>query len=122
MVPERRSRHSPGALAPDSRRAAALQPAATTGVVDENAAHRFRRRREEVPAAVPELDLGRVYKAEIRLMDQRRRLEGLPRLFMGELRDGQLAQLVVNEWQELLGSMRIALFDPRQNARHVGHD
>ena len=43
---------------------------------------------------------------QVRLMHQRRRLQRLPRLLLGQLRRRQLPQLVIHQRQELLGGLR----------------
>src|SRR5262249_57815895 len=53
--------------------------------------------------------------------DQGGGLEGLPRLLLGQLLRRQLAQLVVDQRQELAGGVRVALLDGAQDAGHVGH-
>lgn len=55
-------------------------------------------------------------------MDQSGRLKGLAGCFLGHPLGGQLAQLFVNERQELLRGVRIALFDGRQNAGDFAHN
>ena len=65
------------------------------------------------------------HQPHIRLMDEGRRLERLPRLLLGQPGRGQFAQLVVDQRQKLLSGRRIALFDLRENAgdiRHVDQD
>ena len=52
---------------------------------------------------------------------RRRRLKGLAGLFLGQLPRRQLAQLLVNQRQELLGGMGIALLDAAQDARELVH-
>ena len=54
-------------------------------------------------------------------MDQGRGLERLPGLLLGQPLRGQLAQLVVDQRQELLGGLRVALLDGREDAGHVVH-
>src|SRR5262249_57433271 len=89
--------------------------------IDEDAAHRLRRGGEEVPRAVPALlsTRGRLpapSEPHIRLMNQRRRLERLPRLLLSEFMSRQPAQLVIDQRQELLGGRGVALLDGRQDA------
>ena len=67
-------------------------------------------------AAVPVLGLVRIHQPQIRLVDQGRRLQRLPRLLLGQLRRRQLPQFVVDQRQQLLGRRRIAGFDLRQDA------
>ena len=54
-------------------------------------------------------------------MDQGRGLERLPGLLLGQPLRGQLAQLVVDQRQQLLGGLRVALLDGREDAGHVIH-
>ena len=54
-------------------------------------------------------------------MDQGRGLERLARLLLGQPLGRQLAQLVVDQRQELLGRLRVALLDGREDAGHVVH-
>ena len=69
---------------------APLQAPLATGVLDEDAAHGFGRRGEEVAPALPALSLVRIDEAEVRLVDQRRDLERLVRLLLRQLLGGQL--------------------------------
>ena len=55
-------------------------------------------------------------------MHQGRGLERLPRLLLGQLLRRQLAQLVVDQRQELLGGVRVALLDGGQDAGDITHD
>ena len=63
----------------------------------------------------------RIHQPEVGLVDQRRGLERLAGLLLGHLCGGQLAQLVVDQRQELLGGVRVALLDGGQDARHLAH-
>ncbi len=54
-------------------------------------------------------------------MYQRGRLQSLAGLFVGQLRGGELAQLVVDQWKELLGGLGVAVFDGGQELGEVGH-
>src|SRR5262249_50163780 len=51
----------------------------------------------------------------------RRRLEGLPRLLVRQLLRRQLAELVVDQGQELLGGAGVALLDGTQDLRDLAH-
>jgi hypothetical protein len=55
-------------------------------------------------------------------VDQGRGLQRLAGLLVRQPLRGQPAQLVVDERQELLGRVGVALVDRGQDARHVGHD
>ncbi len=59
---------------------------------------------------------------EIRLVNQRRRLQRLTRRLVRQFRGRQLAQLVVHQRQQLLGRRRIAGFDLAQDFRDVAHN
>ena len=58
---------------------------------------------------------------EVGLVDQGRGLERLAGLLLRQPLGGQLAQLVVDQRQELLGRLRVALLDGREDAGHVVH-
>src|SRR5436190_23834669 len=82
--------------------AAALWAQFLSGPLHQDPPHRFSGRGKEVATAVPVLGLLDINKAKVGLMDQRRRLQRLPRFFLGKLRRRELAQLVVDERQKLL--------------------
>src|SRR5262249_40257671 len=90
-------------------------------LLDEDPPHGLRGRSEEVAAAVPWLGLIHVHEPDVGLMDQGRGLECLAGLFLGELLGRQLAQLVIDQRQKLLGGVRIALLDGRQDAGDIAH-
>ena len=54
-------------------------------------------------------------------MDQGRGVERLARLLVRQPLGGQLAQLIVDQGQELLGGLRVAGLDGREDARDVVH-
>ena len=58
---------------------------------------------------------------EVGLVDQGRGLEGLPGLLLRQPLGGELAQLVVDQRQEPLGRLGVALLDGREDAGHVVH-
>ena len=62
-----------------------------------------------------------VHQAEIRLVHQGRRLERLAGPLLGQLPRGQPAQLVVDQRQELVGGLRVALLDRPEDMRDVVH-
>src|SRR5262249_41312720 len=95
--------------------------ALAASILDQDSAHGLGRGREEVPAAVPGL-LGVVAdKAEICLMDQGGGLQGLPRLLLGQTRSRQLAKFIVDQRQELLRGVWVAVLDLIQNPRNFAH-
>ena len=73
--------------------------------------HRLRRSRKEVPPAVPLLNLLHIHQPQVRLVHQRRGLQRLARLLVGQLGGGQFAQLLVDQRQQLLRSGWVAGFD-----------
>jgi hypothetical protein len=54
-------------------------------------------------------------------MHQGRGLESLSRLLLGHLLRRELAQLVVDQRQQLLGGLGIALLNCAQNLRNITH-
>ena len=104
------------------------QPVATAfdaplaaGVLDEDAAHGLGRRGEEVPPAVPVLRLLHVHQPQVGVVDQGRRLQRLARRFLRKALGGQLAQLVVDQRQQLLGRAGVAGLDGGQDLGHLAH-
>jgi hypothetical protein len=71
------------------------------------------------PQPVPVLVPVRTHQPHISFVHQGRRLECLPRFLPGQLRGRQPAQLLVDERQELLGVVRLALLDGGQTVGHV---
>ena len=57
----------------------------------------------------------------VRLVDQPRRVERLPRFLAGHLCRGEPAQLVVHQRQQLGGGVRVAVLGGGQQAGDVGH-
>ena len=72
-------------------------------------------------AAIPVLGLVAAHQAHVGLMHQRGGLEGLAWFLLGQLLGGEFAQFIVDQRQELLGSVRITLLDGRQDARNFTH-
>jgi hypothetical protein len=60
-------------------------------------------------------------EAEVGLVDEGGGLKRLTGLLLSEFGGGQFAELVIDEGQELLGSVRIARFDLGEDAGDVGH-
>ncbi len=89
--------------------------------VDQDAAHGLGGGGEEVPAAGPVLGRLPAQQSQIRLMHQGGCLQGLAGPFVGQLLGGEPAQLVVYERQQLLRSVRVAVFDRGQDLRDIGH-
>ena len=72
-------------------------------------------------AAAPLLGLLDIDQAQVGLVDQGGGLERLPRFLVGQLLGGQLAQLVIDQRQQLRGGVGVALLDGGQDARHFRH-
>src|SRR5262249_38902156 len=87
-----------------------------------NTAHGLGGCREEMTASVPVRLSVRADQSEVGFVDQGGGLERLPRLLLGQLLRGELAQFVVDEGQELRGGVRVALLNGGQNAGDIGHD
>ena len=101
--------------------AAVLAASLAAGVLDQDAPHGLGRRGEEMAAAVPIARASRSDQPQVRLVDQGGGLERLPGLLLRQPLGGQLAQLVVDQRQELLGGLGVALLDRREDASDVVH-
>ncbi len=102
----------------------ALQAAAVTagefaaGVVDEEMAHGLGGGGEEMGATIK----GRVFAADEAhpdLMHQGGGLEGVTRRTVGHFIRRELAQFRIDQRQQLIGGLRIAVLDGLKNAGHV---
>jgi hypothetical protein len=91
--------------------AAVFEPPLAPGVLDQDTPHRFGGGGEEVFPGVPVLRVVHAGQAQVGFVDQRRGVEGLARLLLRQLLGGQPAQLVVDQRQELLGGVGVALLD-----------
>src|SRR5262249_49125169 len=89
--------------------------------IDEDAPHRLGRGGEEMATTVPVPRLAPVHQPQIGLMDQGRRAQRPARLLLSKFLRRQLAEFIVDEWQELLGGARVALLDGGQYAGNVIH-
>jgi hypothetical protein len=61
-----------------------------------------------VVSSVPALSATLADQTQIRLVNEGRRLERLPRRFVGQIARGQPAQFLIDERQELSRSLRVA--------------
>src|SRR6266567_4105065 len=91
------------------------------GTFDKDSAHGLCGGGEEVAAAVPVLNLLQVHESNVGLMDQTCGLERLSWFLLCQLDRCQLAQLVIDQRQELAGGVWIALLDGGQDVRDVAH-
>ena len=71
--------------------------------------------------AIPTLNFLDVHHPQVGLMDQGGGLQRLAWLLLGQLVGRQLAQLIINQRQEPLGSVWVALLYRGQDAGHLGH-
>src|SRR5262245_17864239 len=100
---------------------AALGRLTAAGLVNQDAAHRFGGGGEEVAPAVPVPDLVRAHEPEVGFVDQGGGLQRLPRLLLGQLLGSELPQLVVDQRQQLLGGVRVAMLNLHQNLCYFAH-
>src|SRR6266545_269591 len=101
--------------------AAVLQAPLPPSRLDEDTAHGLGRGREEVPAAVPVLGLLHVNQTQVGLVDEGSGLQGLAGRLLGEFRRRQSPQFLVDQGEELLGGVGVALFDGRQDVGKFAH-
>jgi hypothetical protein len=90
-----------------------------SSIIDQNSAHRFGSRGEEV-AAIDELTLPS-QETDICLMNQGGRLERVAWSFMGQLLRCQSAQFVVKQRKKLLGGVGISTLDGSQDVGYFTH-
>jgi hypothetical protein len=95
---------------------AALAGALAAGVVDEDAAHFLGRRGEEVAATIPVPGDVLADKPRVRLMHQGGGLERLAGILLRQPLGGELAELIINQRQQLLGGLGVASLDVREDA------
>ena len=100
---------------------AMLETAFAPGTLDQDAAHRLGGGREEVTAAVPVLVCTTAYQPQISLVNEGRGIQRLTRLFLGQFARRQAPQFVVHERQQLLGGVRVALFNGGENDGNLIH-
>ena len=84
----------------------------STGEIHQDAAHQLCGDCKEVRTILPPHWFP-VDESHVGFVDECCRLQRLTGLFAGHLFGSQLAQLIVNERQELLGSLRVAMLDGR---------
>src|SRR5262249_17751098 len=99
---------------------APLKPPSIAGTVDENATHRLGSGGKKVPAAVEFLTAD---QAQIGLVNERGRAEGVTGGFRGHPGSRQFLQLVINEGKQFGGGPAVARLRRLQNSsefRHAG--
>ena len=90
-------------------------------VVDQNAAHGFGRGREEMAAVAPHRRVVLIHQPQISLVHERRRLQRVPGRLASQLVRRLPSQLLVDQRQELLRRLRIAVLDATKDLGNVGH-
>jgi hypothetical protein len=98
--------------------AAVFRPPFPLGSIDQDPPHRLGK---EMAAGIPVLYLLDVHQPQIRFMDQRRSLQCLPRLFLSQFGRRQLAQFVIHQRQQLLGSLAVTPLDSTKDSRDIRH-
>jgi hypothetical protein len=63
----------------------------------------------------------RTVQAQVGLVDQGGRLQGLAGGLAGQLPRRQSAQFAVDQRQELAGRLRVTLFEVLEDVRHIAH-
>jgi len=79
----------------------------TAGGIDQNSTHSLGRGGKKVPAAIPVLVIAPPDQPEVRLMNQRCRLEGMLGRLRSHASGSELAQLVVNEREQFRGGLAV---------------
>jgi hypothetical protein len=87
-------------------------------MVDQDAAHETRRKREEVRAILP-LNAPQIDQADERFVDQSRRLESVIAPLASELEPGETAKLLMDDWHQLVERNTIAAAPREQQFSHV---
>ncbi len=90
--------------------AAALLPRRRARVVDDDLPHGLGGNGEEV-AAIRPVDAGAVHKLEIRLVHEHGRIDGVPGPGAGELTPGRGAELGVDEGEDEIDCLAVAVAD-----------
>jgi len=88
----------------------ALLTGFATSFVDQDASHRLGGSAKKVSPAMPLLSI-RPGQLQPGFMDESSRLQRLSRCFVRHAGRREFAQFVINEGEQLLGCIRIALFD-----------
>jgi len=89
--------------------------------VHQNSTHGLRGGAEEMAATIPALSVVSVHQPQVSLMHQRCWLQSPVGRLVRHLLRGEPAKFLIDQRQELLGSVRVAQFDVRQNPRDIVH-
>ena len=104
---------------PDERDDAALVAAVLAG--DQRAFTQLMRRHKDGRIGRVRIGTGGPQQPHVGFVHQRRGLERLPRLLLGQLGSGQFSQFVIHQRQQLLGRAWVAVLNLRENLRDIGH-
>jgi len=104
-----------------AKAAASLPPRLVTGRFNQDPAHRLGGGGKEMAATVPVLDHVGIDQSDIGLVDQGGGLERVARFLPRQLLTGELAEFLIDQGQELLSRLGLALFDRREDASYVFH-
>ncbi len=88
--------------------------------IHQDAPHGFRGGGKEMAATVP-VDFVGFGKAQPGFMHKGSGLQGLAGRFVGHTCGRQFAQFVVDQWQQLLSGLRLALLNAIEDARDLIH-
>lgn len=91
------------------------------GVLDQYPPHGLGCGGEEVTPIVPRLLTVPAHESQVGFVDQCRRLERLPRLFVRQPGSRQFPQFVIDQRQQLLRRRRIAVFNRREDSGDFTH-
>lgn len=88
--------------------------------INQDVTHGLGSGSEEVPASLPLFSAG-PHQLQPRLVDQSSCLQGLPWGLLRHFVGSEFAQLLIDQWQQVVGSFGIALLSSLENARDIGH-
>jgi hypothetical protein len=95
----------------------------TTGVIDQDPAHDLRRDTKEM-RAIPPIDLALVDEPDVHLMHKGRWLQGMVGPLVPKLARGNVAELRIDEWQQLIQRSLVAatpIAEQRRDVARRGH-
>ena len=98
-----------------------LRTSLAAGTFDQDAAHSFGGGGVEVTTTVPVPIRVTPDEPEVCLVNQGGRLESLPRLFAHHLCSGKAAKLPIDQGQQLIGGVGVAVIDRIQQPGNVIH-
>src|SRR5204862_7666155 len=95
------------------RAAAALCPVLRAGVIDQDSAHDLCGNAKEVSAILP-VGLLLIYQSEVDIVNHRGRLQAVIRTLMLQITSGDSTQLRIDEWQQFVERLLIAVVASNQ--------